>query len=102
MSLGTRASKFTLLARVERKTAAAVGASLQALLKPYAPTAVHTITADNGKAFARHGQVAKALDAGFFFAQPYHSWPPGEHGMGGSMSTPTAWCGNIYPRPPTS
>ncbi len=34
-----------------------------------------SITADNGKAFAHHGQVAKTLDAGVFLAQPDHFWP---------------------------
>ena len=30
---------------------------------------IHTITADNGKEFADHIHVAKALDAKFFFRQ---------------------------------
>ncbi len=34
---------------------------------------VRTITADNGKEFAGHAQVAQALGAGFFFATPCHS-----------------------------
>ena len=45
---------------------------------------VHTITADNGKEFAGHAWVGKALGAGFFFATPYHSWERGlnEHTNG--------------------
>ena len=38
---------------------------------------IHTITADNGKEFARHKEIAKALDAEFYFARPYHSWERG-------------------------
>ncbi len=35
---------------------------------------IKTITADNGKEFAYHEQIAKALNVDFFFAIPYHSW----------------------------
>ena len=37
----------------------------------------HTITADNGKEFAQHQRVAKALKARFVFARPYASWERG-------------------------
>lgn len=33
---------------------------------------IHTITSDNGKEFAEHQSIAKALNIKFFFAQPYH------------------------------
>ena len=32
---------------------------------------------DNGKEFARHKEIAKGLDAEFYFARPYHSWERG-------------------------
>jgi IS30 family transposase len=38
---------------------------------------IKTITADNGKEFAYHEQIAKALNVDFFFATPYHSWERG-------------------------
>jgi IS30 family transposase len=38
---------------------------------------VHTITADNGREFAHHQAIAKALDAEFYFAHPYSSWERG-------------------------
>jgi IS30 family transposase len=38
---------------------------------------IHTITSDNGSEFARHKQVAEALDINFYFARPYHSWERG-------------------------
>ena len=38
---------------------------------------VKTITADNGLQFARHVNIAKRLNADFFFARPYHSWERG-------------------------
>jgi IS30 family transposase len=34
---------------------------------------VHTITSDNGKEFAKHESVAEKLNAGYYFARPYHS-----------------------------
>ena len=43
-----------------------------------------TLTADNGKEFANHQQIAEALNGDFFFAKPYHSWERGlnEHTNG--------------------
>jgi len=38
---------------------------------------VHTITSDNGKEFAEHVDIAKALQADFYFAHPYASWERG-------------------------
>ena len=46
------------------------------LLKPYR-CRVHTITSDNGKEFAGHEKVARALRADFYFAHPYASWERG-------------------------
>ncbi len=36
-------------------------------------------TADHGKEFARHREIAPKLDAGFYFATPYHSWERGRN-----------------------
>lgn len=38
---------------------------------------VLTITSDNGIEFTRHQTIAEALDADFFFADPYSSWQRG-------------------------
>lgn len=46
------------------------------LLKPFRRQ-VYTITSDNGKEFAWHEEVAKALRADFYFAHPYASWERG-------------------------
>ena len=46
------------------------------LLKPYR-SQVQTITFDNGKEFAYHDQISKALEAETYFAHPYHSWERG-------------------------
>lgn len=83
VSLVDRAAKYTLLKRVDRKTAEAVCTALIELLASVA-VAPHTITSDNGKEFADHTRVSKETGADFFFAQPYHSWERGlnEHTNG--------------------
>jgi len=38
---------------------------------------IHTITADNGKEFAKHEGIAQKLEIKFYFCKPYHSWERG-------------------------
>lgn len=76
VSLTERKSKLILLAKVERKTEALVKSAMVDLLKPLADK-VHTITSDNGKEFAAHQEIAKAIGADFYFAHPYASWERG-------------------------
>ncbi len=47
----------------------------QALIKMLQPikAIAYTITSDNGKEFAYHKEIAKALNIDFYFANPYHS-----------------------------
>jgi len=78
-----RASKFTLIKKVESKHADVVTEAIIDMLSPV-KALTHTITSDNGKEFSYHEQVAKALDTKFYFANPYHSWERGlnEHTNG--------------------
>ena len=76
VSIVERKSGFTLIRKVERKTAQAVTAAMTGLLKPYR-SKVHTVTSDNGKEFAGHEEIAAALKADFYFAHPYASWERG-------------------------
>lgn len=76
VSLVERRAGLTLIHKVERKTAQAVGQAMVRLLKPYR-NKVHTITSDNGREFAGHEVVAKQLKADFYFAHPYASWERG-------------------------
>jgi IS30 family transposase len=71
-----RVTKFTVSAQVNSKSAADVTKATMALLKPFRDV-VHTITADNGKEFAYHEQISKALSANVYFAHPYSSWERG-------------------------
>ena len=38
---------------------------------------IYTITADNGKEFAKHEEIAQKLELDFYFCKPYHSWERG-------------------------
>lgn len=71
-----RVTQFTVSTQVAGKTAQAVTAATIELLRPYR-SALHTITADNGKEFAYHEQITKALSVPVYFAHPYHSWERG-------------------------
>ena len=78
-----RASKYTKLILVKRKTANLVTAALLKALEGLEDK-VFTLTADNGKEFAGHIKVSAALNATVYFATPYHSWERGlnEHTNG--------------------
>jgi len=71
-----RSTQFTVSRQVDSKSAAAVTQATIALLKPLKEV-VHTITADNGKEFAYHDKISKALEADVYFAHPYSSWERG-------------------------
>lgn len=45
-------------------------------LKPFR-NQIHTITADNGKEFSFHEEIASKLKVFVYFAKPYHSWERG-------------------------
>ncbi|WP_198264537.1 IS30 family transposase [sulfur-oxidizing endosymbiont of Gigantopelta aegis] len=71
-----RKTLYTLVARVNGKQVDWVTQATIQLLKPFKDR-LHSITADNGKEFAYHEQVSKALDTAFYFAHPYSSWERG-------------------------
>ena len=73
-----RGSKFLFLEWIEGKTAAAVTTALTRRMRPVRDR-VHTGTADHGKEFAKHREIAQKLGAGFTFATPYHSWERGRN-----------------------
>lgn len=83
VSMVDRASKLARLVNVPSKHADIVAKALIDHLG-CPELEVLTMTADNGKEFARHEQIATALGAEFFFANPYHSWERGlnEHTNG--------------------
>ena len=76
VSLTERKSRYTLIQKVERKTAQCVSNAIIHLLSPFSDV-VLTMTSDNGKEFADHKHIADKLDANFYFAHPYASWERG-------------------------
>ncbi len=76
MTTNDRCTHLVLIRRLAGKEAAPLASTAIEALLPYKDI-IHTITADNGKEFARHKEIAKGLDAEFYFARPYHSWERG-------------------------
>jgi IS30 family transposase len=78
-----RCSKFTILKKVENKTAELITkATIEKFGQNTLP--VLTITYDNGKEFSEHRKISAALNTSCYFAKPYHSWERGlnEHTNG--------------------
>lgn len=76
VTINDRASGYLWMGKVERRTAANIKRMTIALLSNFKGK-IKTITADNGKEFALHEEIAKALEVDFYFAKPYHSWQRG-------------------------
>ncbi len=76
VSLVDRKTRYTLLKKVERKTAALVADAIVEELKRI-DISFHTLTLDNGLKFARHQHVTRILGGAAFFAQPYCFWERG-------------------------
>ncbi len=78
LSLVERCSRLTRLSKLPRASADAVRRGARRRLGPIAH-AVDSVTADNGKEFARRQQIAADLDADFYFADPYAAWQRGSN-----------------------
>ena len=76
LTLLERKSLLTKISKLPRSTARATRAATVRRLKPVSDF-VHTITFDNGKEFAAHQDIARALKTEIFFATPYHAWERG-------------------------
>ena len=76
VTITERKTRFTFIRKVAFRTAENVANAIIDLLGPMKKW-VKTLTVDNGKEFALHELIAKALDAKFFFAHPYSSWERG-------------------------
>ena len=78
VTLDERKSKLRLALPVSCKKASEVTAAIRSLFEPLKHF-VKTITFDNGKEFAFHDKLAKALCCDTYFATPYHSWERGQN-----------------------
>lgn len=78
VTINDRASGMLKMKRVISKEAVVVTRAINSLLEEWIPY-LHTITADNGKEFAEHKEVAEFLNIDYYFAHPYHSWERGSN-----------------------
>lgn len=78
VTLNDRASGVLKMKKVISKEATVVTEAINSLLEEWIPY-LHTITADNGKEFAGHKEVANFLNIDYYFARPYHSWERGSN-----------------------
>ncbi len=76
VTLVDRKSKLTLIGKVDRYTAKEVEKTIISLME-LLPRRNYTLTVDNGKEFASHESVAKALRIKVYFADPYSAWQRG-------------------------
>lgn len=76
LSLVERRSRYLRLARLRRRTAQATARQMRRRLAGLADRVV-TITADNGKEFCAHAQIAASLEANFYFCAPQQAWQRG-------------------------
>lgn len=78
VTMDERKTKLRLAAPMPGKKALFVKDAMIALLGPLS-NFVQTITFDNGKEFAQHESIARALSCETYFARPYHSWERGQN-----------------------
>ena len=85
ITLVERKSRFTLLKKIDQRTAAAAKMAIIQMLAPY-KTKTLTITCDNGKEFADHQEFSEELDADVYFAHAYSSWERGSNENSNGLS----------------
>lgn len=78
VTINDRATGMVRIKKLNGKDADELAAAAIKMLTPWMQH-LHTITADNGKEFASHTLIAKALNIEFYFARPYHSWERGSN-----------------------
>ncbi len=76
VTINDRATGIFKMKKVDSKDAQSVRNATIEMLQDWKPY-IFTITSDNGKEFALHGEISKALNIDFYFANPYHSWERG-------------------------
>jgi IS30 family transposase len=76
VTLVERKSRYSLARRVDSKHSPCVTQAIVDMLRPHKAQCL-TLTVDNGKEFAQHAFIARALKADVYFAHPYHSWERG-------------------------
>jgi IS30 family transposase len=76
VTLVDRMSRYTLIKKIDQRTASVTKTAIIHLLKPYKLKTL-TITFDNGREFTAHQDLARELETEVYFAHPYASWERG-------------------------
>jgi IS30 family transposase len=76
LTVTERKSQFELMVKTDGTKAESIRKQMINLLAPFKGL-VKTITSDNGKEFTKHQEIAKKLEADFYFAEPYSPWQRG-------------------------
>jgi transposase, IS30 family len=76
-TLVERKSGYARIGRADSLRADTVRQVLAKRMKDLPPDLRRSVTFDNGKEFAEHGQLARTLDWETYFALPYRSWQRG-------------------------
>ena len=72
-----RMTRFVFFAHAATKEADAVAGAVTGLLASLPKGFLKSLTFDNGKEFAKSGQIKRALGIEVYFAKPCHSWERG-------------------------
>ena len=72
-----RLSRYTVLAKLPDRTAERFNAGTVAAFARHGNLPRQTLTADNGKEFARFAVLETSLGLDVYFARPYHAWQRG-------------------------
>ena len=76
LTINDRVTGLVWIRLLNGKEAAPLTEATVNALKPFM-NQIHTITADNGKEFSFHEEIAEKLNILVYFAKPYHSWERG-------------------------
>lgn len=76
LTINDRATGMLKMKKIKSKDAEIVKNATIELLENWKPF-LQTITSDNGKEFAKHEAIAKALNIDYYFANAYCSWERG-------------------------
>lgn len=78
VTINDRVTGMVKMKKLNSKDADQLAIATITLLADWKPI-LKTITSDNGKEFAAHQTISKALEIDFYFAHPYHSWERGSN-----------------------
>lgn len=76
LTINDRVTGLVWIRLLRGKEAAPLTEAAVNALRPFMDQ-IHTITADNGKEFSLHEEIARNLKVFVYFAKPYHSWERG-------------------------